>query len=475
MNSDWRLLRMGEAFQVNPRRDVQRGSTSAFVPMDALLENARRVARIDEREFTGSGMKFQNGDTLIARITPCLENGKTAYVSGLPSGAMAHGSTEYVVVTGKPEVSNNLFAYYLARSDAFRAYAISQMEGTSGRQRVSSSAIEKYEIKLPPLPTQIAIADILGALDDKIELNRQINQTLEQMAQALFQAWFVDFEPVKAKVAALADGRDPLRAAMATLSGKTDAELDELPGAAFDTLAATAALFPEEMEESALGAVPKGWKVRALPDAIHVNPPRTLRKAAESPYLDMANVPVNSPRVAKVVTRAFGSGSKFRNGDTLLARITPCLENGKTAFVDFLGSDEVGWGSTEFIVFRPKSPLPEAFAYFLCRQSEFRTFAISNMSGTSGRQRVPNDCFANYRFAVPDQAVATAFACLTNAAMNTIKARDEESRTLATLRDSLLPKLLSGELAVTPEEQGPERRGIEKGVREGRGIERTWD
>jgi type I restriction enzyme S subunit len=136
------------------------------------------------------------------------------------------------------------------------------------------------------------------------------------------------------------------------------------------------------------------------------------------------------------------------NGDTLLARITPCLENGKTACVDFLADKQVGWGSTEFIVFRPKAPLPEAFGYLLCRHPEFRAFAIANMSGTSGRQRVPNDCFANYKFAAPDAGIAAAFGAIVGSILAGIKVQDEQSHTLATLRDTLLPKLLSGELSL---------------------------
>ena len=193
--------------------------------------------------------------------------------------------------------------------------------------------------------------------------------------------------------------------------------------------------------------IPQGWEVKSLPEAIEVNPSRTLKKGAITPYLDMANVPTNSARVADVIQREFSSGSKFMNGDALLARITPCLENGKTAYVDFLVDKQVGWGSTEFIVFRPKAPLPEAFGYLLCRHPEFRAFAIANMSGTSGRQRVPNDCFANYKLTVPSRGVAISFGETVAGIMDGIKARDEEARTLATLRDTLLPKLLSGELS----------------------------
>jgi type I restriction enzyme S subunit len=185
-----------------------------------------------------------------------------------------------------------------------------------------------------------------------------------------------------------------------------------------------------------------------MPDCIDVNPSRQLRKGSIALYLDMANVPTNSARVQNVVAREFSSGSKFQNGDTLLARITPCLENGKTAFVDFLSKDDVGWGSTEFIVLRPKSELPPSFAYFLCRDPEFRAFAIAQMAGTSGRQRVPNDCFASYKLVEPDAVIAAEFGQVAASALGQIKALDLEAKALASLRDTLLPKLLTGELSV---------------------------
>ena len=311
------------------------------------------------------------------------------------------------------------------------------------------SDLERIEVSIPDtLSEQEAIARTLGDIDDKIDLNRRINQTLEAMAQAIFQSWFVDFDPVKAKIAAKAEGRDPLRAAMSAISGKADAELDALPTEQYEQLAATAALFPDEMEASELGGIPKGWAVCPLPECVGINPARALKKGAVAPYLDMANVPTNAARVDNVITRAFGSGSKFINGDTLLARITPCLENGKTAYVDFLADGEVGWGSTEFIVLRPKVGLPLPFAYFLCRHPEFRAFAISQMAGTSGRQRVPNDCFGSYKVVKPSVLIAEAFGKQTTQFMRQIKSLDEESKTLAGLRDALLPRLLSGELQV---------------------------
>ena len=148
------------------------------------------------------------------------------------------------------------------------------------------------------------------------------------------------------------------------------------------------------------------------------------------------------------VQRAFSAGTKFRDGDTLLARITPCLENGKTAFVRGLGNGVVGWGSTEFIVIRPKHPLPQEFGYLLARDPAFRDHAVQSMTGTSGRQRVQTDRPAQYPFVMPSKAMASAFGTMTADWFGLIANNAGESRSLASLRDLLLPKPMSGDICV---------------------------
>jgi type I restriction enzyme S subunit len=145
---------------------------------------------------------------------------------------------------------------------------------------------------------------------------------------------------------------------------------------------------------------------------------------------------------------------RFMNGDTLVARITPCLENGKTAFVDFLANGEIAWGSTEYMVLRPKPPLPPIFAYCLARTDEFRDFAIQNMTGTSGRQRVAPTAMDHFRIALPCEEVAVAFGEAVHPMFDCIRARMDESRKLAEMRDYLLPKLLSGEVRVSAHSAG---------------------
>jgi type I restriction enzyme S subunit len=318
------------------------------------------------------------------------------------------------------KVLPEFIAYYFSSADG--QHKLLANASSSGVPSIAQpvSYLRTIHMPVPPLSEQRAIAHILGTLDDKIELNRRMNETLESMARALYKSWFVDFDPVRAK----AEGRDP-----------------GLPQPLAD-------LFHDSFEGSELGEIPKGWKVALLPDVFDVNPTRALRKGVEAPYLDMANMPTRGHSPNEVVVRPFGSGMRFMNGDTLVARITPCLENGKTAFVDFLEAGQVGWGSTEYIVLRPKPPLPNEFAYCLVRSTEFRDFAIQSMTGSSGRQRVPAESLSHFRVVAAPKVIAEVFGRLIRPLFARSSAATKESRVLADLRDTLLPKLISGELRV---------------------------
>ena len=234
---------------------------------------------------------------------------------------------------------------------------------------------------------------------------------------------------------------------MCAISGKSDAELDQLNPDQLEQLAATAALFPDEFEDSELGPIPKGWEWKPLKDVIDLNPRRILKKGTLATYLDMKNMPTRGHLVGDYWKRELGSGTKFTNGDTLLARITPCLENGKTAFVDFLNDREVGWGSTEYIVMRSKNPLPVEYTYLLARENVFRAFAIQNMTGTSGRQRVNAKALSEYPLAIScNEELYREFSRLVGSSMAQSKKLGDQGKMLAKIRDTLLPKLLSGEI-----------------------------
>lgn len=306
------------------------------------------------------------------------------------------------------------FIHYFLKTLDFLAY--SDKAAVPG---VNRNHLHEAAVHLPAVVEQRAIAGFLGTIDDRISLLRETNATLEAIAQALFKSWFVDFDPVRAK----AEGFEP-------------EGMD----------AATAALFPDSFEEPELGLVPVGWRTLLLEHAYEINPSRKLKKGCVAPYLDMANVSTQGHVVSNVVERAIGSGAKFINGDTLLARITPCLENGKTAFVDFLLLDQVGWGSTEFLVLRPKAPLPVYHGYLLARHSAFREYAVQSMSGTSGRQRVQNDVLGKYPVVIPTKEVADAFEAIVSSIQQKITANQDQVKTLTQLRDTLLPRLISGKL-----------------------------
>ena len=189
--SEWKTYKLGDFVEINPRVPLKQGDEYSFVEMKDLDATFKYVSPSIKKELKG-GAKFQNEDTLFARITPCLENGKICQVKNLENN-VGFGSTEFLVLRGKEDVSNSDFVYYLSRSEFVKNNAIQMMTGTSGRQRVEKSALEELEITVPDLATQSQIAQIFTSLDDKIELNLQMNQILEAMAQALFKEWFVNF------------------------------------------------------------------------------------------------------------------------------------------------------------------------------------------------------------------------------------------------------------------------------------------
>ena len=337
-------------------------------------------------------------------------------------------------------VIDSYFLYCWVRGPEF----FGQFRGVSGQtdmaEYVSLTDQRRMFITLPPVSEQRAIAHVLGTLDDKIELNRRMNATLEGMARALFRSWFVDFDPVRAKM----EGRDT-----------------GLPKDIAD-------LFPDRLVDSELGEIPEGWPLVPLTELIEVNPSRSLRRGEIAPYLDMANMPTCGHAPDSVVQRRFNSGMRYANGDTLLARITPCLENGKTAYVDFLRDDEIGWGSTEYIVMNPRHPLPSEFAYFLARTARFREFAIQNMSGTSGRQRVPTAALSGFSMPSPPAPVGTAFGRAARSLLRRARTAGDECRVLANCRDALLPKLVSGQVRVkTPRSSSEQSRSGDTAQRTG--------
>lgn len=260
-------------------------------------------------------------------------------------------------------------------------------------------------LSLPSLPTQRKIATILSAYDDLIENNTRRIAILEEMAQNLYREWFVHFR---------------------------------FPGHESVPLV-----------DSSLGPIPEGWEPTTVTDAVHVNPKMRMPKEGEKLFVPMRSLSETSMLIQDVETRVGNSGAKFKNGDTLFARITPCLENGKTGFLQFLPSDDaIGLGSTEFIVLRSKTLSPE-YVYLMARSDEFREHAIKSMTGATGRQRVQVVCFDEFFVAHPDPEVLSAFVNQVSPIFRMIQVLAERNVNLRRTRDLLLPRLISGQLDVS--------------------------
>jgi len=240
MSSETSAVFLRDLIDVNPKVKMQKGQSYPFVDMAAVKEWQRDVsmADIEPREFKGSGSKFESGDILLARITPCFENGKTAIAP--PIHGPGHGSTEFIVIRPK-DPRDHAFVYGLLRSPEFRSHAIGQMVGTSGRQRIPNDAVLSFPLELPGEGYRHRVTHLLGGVEDACSTLRNQNTVLEAIAQRLFRSWFVNFDPVHAKAA----GKEP------------EAMSAEL-----------AALFPSEFEDSELGPIPKGWSAQSLDESI---------------------------------------------------------------------------------------------------------------------------------------------------------------------------------------------------------------
>ncbi len=259
--------------------------------------------------------------------------------------------------------------------------------------------LKEQEINLPRYEQQCRIAETLRAYDDLIENNRRRMYLLEETARQIYHEWFVRLR------------------------------------------------FPGYQHARIANGVPEGWERVPVPAAMEVNPSTKLSDETEHWYVEMADLPTDSMVIQNAVKRVGRSGSKFKNGDTLFARITPCLENGKTGFVDFMANGEVGRGSTEFIVLRALSVNPE-YVYCLARTYEFRENAITSMVGSSGRQRVHVSCFDKFLIWLPPKSTLCQFRDIAHPLFEQIKTLHTQTQKLAVARDLLLPKLMNGEISI---------------------------
>jgi type I restriction enzyme, S subunit len=431
LKSNPKIIRLDDIAEINPVRKVVKGSLVPFINMAALSENSRDIDKdsIDQKIAKGGGSHFKNFDTLLARITPCLENGKTANVKCLADNIVGEGSTEFIVLCGL-ESADNDYIYYLCRDPEFRKYAINRMEGTSGRQRVSWQSIASYKFPCPEAKIRHSNAKILSLLDNRITALRETNITLEAIAQALFKSWFVDFDPVRAKQ----EGRKP-------------EGMDEV----------TAALFPDRFEQSKLGEAPKGWQIKELKDILYLLGGQAFKSKE---YI--------SQGIFVLRTNNFKQGIAIKNDNDVFLP-NSFLDSYKNfvceAYDYHLVMVGASIGNTGMILphllpalrnqnmwcFRPKNQEVTSRLYtkFIVDKTSQE---LINFASGSARDFFKRDDFKNHKLIIPPEKILKSYSKITNPFLEKISVNYNKIEILNNLRDILLPKLISGKLRLSDEE-----------------------
>ena len=329
--------------------------------------------------------RFNGGELIVTMTDLSKETDTLGYAALVPNDNNIYLHNQRV---GLVQILNNdldkMYLYWKMRTREYQEFIANSASGTSV-MHTSPKKICEYEFLLPTKLEQKAIASVLSSLDEKIDLLHHQNKTLELMAETMFRQWFI---------------------------------LDET-GASVN-----------------------------LEQIIDFNPKRTLTKSQDATYLDMAGLSTVIFRANGYYRRPFSSGTKFTKRDTLLARITPCLENGKAAYIDFLDDNETGWGSTEFIVMRPKKEIHPFISYIMCRNPDFKEYAESCMEGSTGRQRVNLDHLKKFNVNLPTEASLRIINELLDSFESKLINNSKQIDSLEKLRDTLLPKLMSGEVRV---------------------------
>lgn len=391
---------------------------------------------------SGKVNQFLKNDTLFSNIRTYFRKVWFASFDG--------GSSPDVLIfrTKDVEVLDPRFLYYLISDEKFIDYSDKTSKGAK-MPRGDKSAILNYKTYLPTLSVQKRISKILSALDDKIHLNNQINQTLESIAQAIFKSWFIDFDPVRAKIAAKQEGKDPELAAMCAISGKTQAELDQLTKEDFAELQATAALFPDELVESELGEVPRGWEVSSFQGFCKKIESGGTPKRSESNYWNGEVRWLSSGEVREIIvldtkekiteTGLLNSSAKLWEKYTTVIAMYGATAGQVCLLANEMAANQACCGLI------PKDEF-KSFAFLIARNS---VRSLSDKASGSAQQNLNKGIIENQPCILPKLSVARKFENLVFPLLKTWLASSEESIRLTVVRDTLLPKLLSGELDVS--------------------------
>ncbi|MDD4499355.1 MAG: restriction endonuclease subunit S [Bacteroidales bacterium] len=369
--NEWKEYTFSEFIQINPSVKLPKDKAVSFVEMKDLVDGRRFCIPSSERR-NGSGSKFHEYDTLFARITPCLENGKISQVKGL-KGGIGLGSTEFLVFRGTPTLSDNNFVFYLSRWEEVRAHAEINLDGTSGRQRVPKECFNDLKLNLPTdLAEQRAIASILSSLDEKIDLLHRQNATLEKMAETLFRHWFVE---------------------------EAKEEWDEINFGEFVTPKKGKNITKSEVVEGSYPVVAGGLE----PSCYHIE------ANTKSPVITISASGANAGYIRLYTTPVWSSDSSY-------------IDESITPYVYF------------------------CYVFLKINQSK-----LTDKQEGSAQPHIYPSHIMELDFMSYPESIIKVFEESARPLFNKIKSNQTQIRTLTALRDTLLPKLMSGEVRVEPD------------------------
>lgn len=385
--------KLEDIIEFNPTETLKKGTVSKKIPMDKLGVFSKYINSFDIEKYNG-GMKFRNGDTLLARITPCLENGKTSKVTILDEEEVGFGSTEYIVMRSKKNISDEDFIFYLAISPKFREIAIKSMTGTSGRQRVQLDVVKNTEMLIPSYEEQIKIGKVLSSIDKRIELNNQINDNLYEITNKLYEQLFFIERQAEWKEYNLQELMD-----ISNGYSYTGKELVDTSAIGMATI--------KNFERKG------GFKEEGFKDIEPI-------KAKSIHYADKFDILV--------------ACTDFTQNADIIGNAVMLLNTGKYEKVVI---------SMDLVKILPKKN--KYLVFSILNSKEFKNFALGYKTGTTVLHLNKN-CFKDFNIKLPDLDKIEKFEKIVEINYKKISSNLEENNTLTQLRDTLLPKLMNGEI-----------------------------
>lgn len=381
MTSEWRTIRAADFIDFNPRLSLKKGDIATKVAMDKLKPFTKKIPETEKAEFNG-GAKFCNGDTVMARINPCLENGKTAYVDMLDDGEIGFGSTEFIVMRAKTGISDPQFVYYTAINPVFRNVAIKSMVGSSGRQRVQQSVLEELELSVPDLDEQGRIGDFLARIDEKIALNDRINDNLLDQAQTLYKQHF-----------------------------------------------------PYSVQDD----LPDGWRIGTVGEIIEIH--------------DSKRIPLSGADRMKMEKKIY----PYYGAASLMDYVDNYIFDGKYLLLGEDGTvvDDAGYPILQYVwgqfwvnnhahILTGRLGFNVESLYMLFKQTPVKSIVTGAV-----QPKISQANLRSVQVVIPPEHNLKEYNDLVEPLFSLLRANEEECKSLAALRDTLLPKLMSGEIDVS--------------------------